>query len=326
MRTAARGDVWKVWLYAAVSVALGAGIAPLLYGAGKALAEVEAGKVLNGPLRWLAAYCRAADFPGFFKVGLLLAAALLFVPWLEWIHAVHGPARTDDTPSGRFRIGRWWGPLQCAAGLLMVTGLLLAPGMVWAQNADFMPQHHAGGRLMLHMLGWAFIAAVVMEVFFRGIVLGVFRRVMRPATALAMSAVFFALVFSVFQTAGLRVADPEAAGAGFELLERLAKRFEDGNYLCGDILPLLVLGGVLAHARLRTGALWLPIGLQCGWLFSLLMLDRLCVAHIRPDAGHPQLTIIARGLEWLPLAAILITGLLAHYLTSNPDSTDAGPS
>lgn len=326
MRTAACGDVWKVWLYAAFSVALGAGIAPLLYGAGKALAEVESAKVLNGPLRLLAAYCRGTDFSGFFKAGVLLVAGLLFFPWLEWIHAGHGQAWTDDPSHARGRISRWWGPWQCAAGFLLVTGLVLAPGMVWALNADFMPRHHAGGHIMLHVLGRALIVAVVMEVYFRKIVLGVFRRVIRPAAALAMSAVFFALVLSVFQTAGLIVLDPEATGAGFELLAGLVHRFADRDYLSKGFLPLLLLGCVQAHVRLRTGALWLPIGLLWGWLFSLLMLARLCPACIPPDAGHPLLTIIAGGREWLPLASVLITGVLTHLLTSNPDATDAGPS
>ena len=41
MRNDSRGDVIKVWLYAAASVALGAWMSPLLYNAGKALAEVS---------------------------------------------------------------------------------------------------------------------------------------------------------------------------------------------------------------------------------------------------------------------------------------------
>ena len=57
MRNEAHGDVLKVWLYAAASVWLGAWISPLLYNAGKALAEVSQGKTTNGPLEWLAAVC-----------------------------------------------------------------------------------------------------------------------------------------------------------------------------------------------------------------------------------------------------------------------------
>ncbi len=102
MRNEARGDVWKVWLYAAATVALGAWISPWLYNAGKALAEVSSNKTTNGPLEWLAGVCRTADFPRYYEAGLLLAAAVLFFPWLEWLHAMSGKAR------------RWrWEPVGC---------------------------------------------------------------------------------------------------------------------------------------------------------------------------------------------------------------------
>ncbi len=74
----ASGDVLKLWLYAAASVLLGAWFAPLLYNAGKALAEVSSVKATNGPLQWLAGICRAAEFPAFFEASLLVAAAILF--------------------------------------------------------------------------------------------------------------------------------------------------------------------------------------------------------------------------------------------------------
>src|SRR5512137_2881398 len=57
MRNESLGDVLKVWLYAAASVLLGAWISPVLYNAGKALAEVSVCKVTNGPLEWLAKLC-----------------------------------------------------------------------------------------------------------------------------------------------------------------------------------------------------------------------------------------------------------------------------
>ncbi len=70
---------------------------------------------------------------------------------------------------------------------------------------------------------------------------------------------------------GLDVADPEAAGTGFEMLRLLAGRFADWRCVCGHFLPLLALGGVLAYARWRTASLWLPVGLHTGWLFARAM-------------------------------------------------------
>jgi hypothetical protein len=51
MRNDAWGDVWKVWLYAAASVYAWRVDEPLLYNAGKALAEVSASKTINGSAR-----------------------------------------------------------------------------------------------------------------------------------------------------------------------------------------------------------------------------------------------------------------------------------
>ena len=85
VRGVAHGDVLKVWLYAAASVLLGAWFSPLLYNAGKALAEVSSSKQTNGFLEWLAGICRTAEFPRFFETSVLIAAAILFLPMIGWL-------------------------------------------------------------------------------------------------------------------------------------------------------------------------------------------------------------------------------------------------
>ncbi len=317
MRNEARGDVWKVWLYAVASVVLGAWMAPFLYNAGKALAEISADKSMNRPLKWLAGYCQTADFAGFFKAGLVLVAGLLLFPWLEWLHVRRHHAWLA-APHGRHRISTWWGPWQTAAGFLLTSGLVLAPGMIldlW--NRGFMQRMSVGGMGL--QLGGALLAAMLMEGFFRGLVLGVFLRAMRPAAALAMSAVLFALVLSVIAAAGLNAADPEVSGAGFGLLDGLAAHFADWNHGCAISLPLLALGGVLAYARWRTASLWLPVGLQCGWLFSIPL-------RSGPGDHPPFLTNNPLPLAGVDLTSILLSGVLLHYLTVNPNHADAGRS
>ena len=91
MRDEASSDVLKVWLHAAASVLLGAWISPLLYNMGKGLAEVSEGKQTNGPLEWLAGVCRTADFPAFFAASLLLAAAILLLPLIQWLRGGRQP-------------------------------------------------------------------------------------------------------------------------------------------------------------------------------------------------------------------------------------------
>jgi membrane protease YdiL (CAAX protease family) len=327
MQNESLSDVLKVWLYAAASVLLGAWVSPLLYNAGKALAEVSVSKATNSPLEWLAKQCRMADFPRFFEAGILLTAVILFFPWMEWIHARRGAAagggpwqvrlpdgarvstrgqRLEKNPRGKWHL---------CAGFLVAAGLLLSMGVAMVP-AGFLTMKNPSGALpglALRSLAVALVMATVMEVFFRGIVMGIFLRAMRPAAALGMSAVFFALVLSVMPPAGVNVADPEAARPGFEMLRLLGMRFAEPGSLLGGFIPLLALGGVLAYARWRTASLWLPVGLHAGWWFSKSLLAEL--------NAMPSQSWLLHGI--VPMAAILIAGVLARFLSSNPADPDA---
>ena len=339
MRNDVRGDVWKVWLYAAAFVCLGAWISPLLYNAGKALAEVSASKSINGPLDWLAGLCREAEFPQFYQVAVILAAVVLFFPWMEWIHARRGAAVAGGGP-WRLRLpdgarvsargqrleknprGLWHG----CAGFLLAAGLLLPMGIALVPAGLSTLQTPVGNLLPLaaKSLLVAIFMALLMEVFFRGIVMGIFLRAMRPAAALGMSAAFFALVLSAFPQPGVNVMDPEAGRPGFELLGLLARQLGDGRVFMENFIPLVALGAVLAYARWRTASLWLPTGLHAGWWFAKSVLTKLGLTTA--VAADPILSgnLLQRGL--LPVAGILLAGALAHVLTATPIEEDAAQS
>lgn len=327
MMKEARGDVWKVWFYAAASVALGAWSSPLFYNAGKALAEVSAGKTTNNLLKKLAGICREADFQDFYRAAILLVAAALFFPWMEWLHARRGdpppaggpwkvrlPDGARNSPQGQplrsYPRGLW----HVCAGFLLMAGLLLPMGVALVPSGFVTLRSPAEGMAVLAVktLAGVMVWAALMEVFFRGIAMGVFLRAMRPATAIGMSAAFFALALSAIPAPGVTVADPDSWGAGLELLKRVTASFADWRYVIGDFAPLLALGSVLAYARWRTKSLWLPIGLHAGWLFSKNMLAALS------DSTFSLLTVgglFQQGL--IPLAAVVFAGVLAHYLTAN---------
>lgn len=336
MRNPAGGDVWKVWLYAAASVTLGARLSNLLYNAGQALAEISSNKILNGPLTVLAGVCRTAKFPQYYEAALWLAAAALFFPWLEWLHLRRGEA----APAGS---GSWWlrqlgggremtrgQPLrknprwvrQAGAGFLLAAGLLLALGMIHSPAGCGMAGGVSRGMAVtaLKILAGSLAMAVVLEAFFRGIALGVFLQAMRPAAAVGMSAVFFALVLSTVPPPGLDVADPEAAGTGFEMLRLLAWRFADWRSVCGTVAPLLALGFVLSYARWRTASLWLPCGLHAGWFFARALPCPVTAAAANPGGHVPDLSGSAPVQGILSLVALLIAGVLTHFLTARkPD-------
>jgi membrane protease YdiL (CAAX protease family) len=338
MRNDAWGDVWKVWLYAAACLCLGAWISPLLYNAGKALAEVSATRTINDPLDWLAGVCREAGFPWFYQAAVILAAVVLFFPWMEWIHARRGVAVAGGGP-WRLRLpdgarmalhgqrleknprGLW----HAFAGFLLAAGLLLPMGIALVPAGLSTLKMPVGNLLPLaaKSLTTAMFMALVMEVFFRGIVMGIFLRAMRPAAALGMSAGFFALVLSAFPAAGVNVMDPEAGRPGFELLKLLAQRLGDGSVLMESFVPLVALGAVLAYARWRTASLWLPAGLHAGWCFAQSLLTQLGLTAATVDPAATK-SFPLHGL--LPVAAVLLAGVLANLLITTPAGEDAASS
>ncbi|HEX7260491.1 MAG TPA: hypothetical protein VF258_01635, partial [Luteolibacter sp.] len=188
MRGNASGDVLKLGFYAAVSVWLGAWISPLFYNAGKALAEVSSTKMTNGPLLWLAGRCSAADFPDFFEKSLLLVAAILFWPFIQSLrggHLAEEGQRLQRNPRGLWQTTA--GFLGITVTFCLMAGILHQVGIFEWKN----PGSLGGSKLVLKMFAGALALAIFQEILFRGIALGIFLRVMRPAAALVLAAVFF---------------------------------------------------------------------------------------------------------------------------------------
>jgi membrane protease YdiL (CAAX protease family) len=333
MRSPAMNDALKVWLYAAASVMLGAWMTPLLYNMGKALAEVSSVKQINGPVEWFAGVCRAADFPRFFELSLILAAVILFLPFVEWLRAGGKPKIGIAHPlmEGAATLARGQrlrkndqAPRHVLRGFLVVTGLFVLLGGAMIAAGVFVWHLPDGGvgRSMVRICGMAVVLAAVQEVLFRGIALGIFLRAMRPAAALGVSALLFAMVHFLNPPAGLNVPDPDASGVGFELLGMVLAQFGDLRMVLGNFVPLLALGGVLAFARWRTASLWLPLGLNAGWIFVNAMMGAFTVTASRPDAVAWLISGAALRQGLVPLAGILICGFLIHYLTAaDPDES-----
>lgn len=329
MRDAALGDVLKLWLYAAASVVLGAWSSPLLYNAGKALAEVSAAKRTNGPLEWLAGRCRNADFPVFFEMAILISAIALFIPFIEWLRggrtAESGKVGTLRLPEGARDLTRGQrlrkNPRALAhvmIGFLGVTILfsLLAGVLILAGFFEWKNPAEPMLRLVLRVLAVSGVLAIVQEILFRGIAMGVFLRAMRPTVALGLSALLFALVHFLHPPAGMNVLDPDASGVGFELLRKTAARFFEPRAVFGTLMPLIALGAVLAYARWKTASLCLPIGLHAGWILVNSLLAAVTVTSHDQDSLRWVLAGSSLQQGLVPLAGILVAGLLAVRLTT----------
>jgi membrane protease YdiL (CAAX protease family) len=337
MRGEASSDVFKVWLYAAAAVGLGTWVSPVLYNLGKALAEVSSVKQTNGFFESIAGFCRRADFPDFFVLSLIGAAVILFVPFMDSLRGgktmeggkiwrIRLPQGARILTMGQrlvknpdfFRHGAIGFALVVAL-FMSLAGLLLATGVLQWKQAD--------GGILKTTLGWltfAFGLAVIQEVVFCGIAMGVFLRAMRPAAALGLSATLFALVNSLNPPPGLDVIDPDASGVGFELLGKILARFAEPHLLLGGFAPLLALGAVLAYARWRTASLWLPIGLHAGWIFTNGILAVVTV-NSQSDSILWVLSGIPLKQGLVPLVGIVLVGVTADYLTKPRDGASDVP-
>ena len=158
-------------------------------------------------------------------------------------------------------------------------------------------------------------------IVFRGVLLGIFLRAMRPATAIAALAFLFAVIHFLKPPAGVVIHDPGAAMAGFEPLGKIVTRFGDAGPMVAEFGTLLAAGLVLGYARWRTASLWLPAGLHTGWVFSLIFFKELTLASGLSEGGARYLVGMTLRDGMVPTAVVLATGILVHVLTI-PDAQE----
>lgn len=320
VRTGAYRDVLKVWLYAATVVLLGVWSSTFFYNAGKALGEVTADKRTNAGLKKLGEICRAADFPMFYLATMGLIALVLFLPFVETL-AMKRAGRGAAMGQPLKKNPRGW--LEGFTGCLLATGLfvLIGYGLLVTGSFVWKPVQVEPLELLAKLLPWMVMGILVQEGLFRGVILGIFLRALRPATAIAMAAVLFALVQMMVPPPGMNVADPDAAGVGFELFHQVIVRLESREVLLKEVLPLIAMGGVLGYARFRTASLWLPMGLHAGWMLA----NGLFLAFARPLEREDPLARLLSGASLgeglIPMAGIVLTGSLVYFLTESNRQT-----
>lgn len=311
-----------LWVMGALLMA--ALVSPCLFRAGKSLAAWGASHDLPGLLEWLAASCGRAKFGRFFNRALLMSAVAL-LPFLLWrirsLRSSHGVLAVARRPEGGWKVAL----AQVGAGCLLAAasvGLL----SVALQAADVYEMRtilpDAPGilrKVLLPALG----ASLVEEGLFRGLLLGLWLRFARPAAACAGSAAMFAFLHFLKPPAETVIPDPSHPAAGFELLGAMLLHYTDPKFFIADFATLFTVGLVLAWARVRTGRLWLPIGLHAGWIIAFK--SGSLIHQPNPMAAPlPDLWLgesLRSGL--LPLITLGLTAVACHYLMRRWDRPGA---
>jgi hypothetical protein len=230
---------------------------------------------------------------------LVFVGGALLAPWLYWftldLAAHHWPSfeKLASNPFHRFvsrsllgaaLLGLWpllrscrmlhWRDLGLKAGNRSLAGVafgfLLGFGSLACValpaislggrsfNAD-----HSSAQIMEHVFGAAvaaIIVSVLEEIVFRGALFGILRKALSWPAALVLSSAVYALAHF------LRKADPPIHVDWLSGLALLPKMFQP---VVPAVFTLFVAGAILALAYQRTGALFFPMGLHCGWIFWL---------------------------------------------------------
>ncbi len=322
-------DVIKVWVWALGSLLIALWLTPLAYNGGKALAELSAAKDFNSGIDKVAAWSGAAGLGDVFKIIWIVMALLLLLPLLEWLRL--GADREKSAPwrlrlphgvspgvllGQSLRTNRW-GLLQGLTGFFLTFGcfVLIGLGMIragafeWAENAG------AWREGLWLEIGRAFLGALVVEVFFRSVVLGIFLRAISVALAIALAALMFAgvhLILSGFDNARL------VNGEDLSPLGLVGLLLGPGDLLSRVLVfftPWFAFGCVLGWARWRTASLWLPGGLLMGWILA----DRLFAkaTHLLPSVGGKMGYLTAGSIQngVVPLLGVIAVGGLVYIIT-----------
>lgn len=295
-------------LWVAASVVLAAAISPGLFGMGKEFAARYAEQ--GGLLGSLAGSCERAAFSRYFNRSLMFSALILFWP-LWWRVRMLGrmlECKPSLKPPG---IGWKVGLVHGTVGFIVAAGILGLLGIALLASGEFIPVDEAVPvekflrKVLLPALG----ASVAEEWLFRALLIGLWLRISRPIMACVGTSLVFSFVHFLKPPPGVELSDPRAWNAGFELLGLIMQNYLNPQFIAAELLTLFLVGMALGWARLRTGSLWLPIGMHAGWIFAFKSFNIWYESAEENNLGN---LLVGESLRvgLLPLAMLALTWFL----------------
>lgn len=322
-RTFLRSGAFKILVFFAGTVLLGAILAPPLYHGGKLV--VEKGWIAEGPLASLHGSMDRAPFPRYFNRAILLGALLLVGPILRWMRADRDPRKKslleflDLAPNPHWRRHLLVGFLAAGATLLLLGSAYV--GLGWYAGRD---SGEALGMVLLSALGTGLAVGFLEEFVFRGALYAVLGRVLGPRALFYTIAVFFAVIHFFHAPRSLD-AEEVRWGTGFWMVGRIFQyffsQFADPYFLLSEFLVLFAIGIVLGWVREETRSLWLGIGLHAGWVFGVKVLSPLTTRAFERSEMMPWLGDTLRvGL--VSCIVVCLTGLGIRLWLRRAAATD----
>jgi CAAX protease family protein len=263
----------------------GALLAPILFWSVQALAA-------HGVFPFLGKY----DFETFFHRAVLIAAVLGLWPLLR-------VSNVRNLPDLGLAPNPHWIRDIGAGVLLSVIPLLFCGALLIALHVYSFRHVFLWSRLGTVLLA-AISVPFIEETFFRGIVLGILLRTRRKLLSIVAVSALFAAVH--FLKGSERTTAVVTWTSGFQSIGDALTGFGEPMMVLSAFATLFLIGCILAHARVLTRSLWLPIGLHAGWIFVSGMFGWL--ARRRMDAFPWLGNNLLIGI--IPLGLTAITWIL----------------
>lgn len=242
-------EIGKILVFLIGSVLLGALLAPPLFWAGQWIAD------MGGP-----EFLRETPFQRYFNRAVLVGFVALLWPTIKWLKVC------SVQEFGLRRDPCRWSHLVFGilAGLfvMVVLATILIQLEVYRFKSD--PPY----QKLLKVVTSAAGASVLEELLFRGAILGLVMRKSSKWIALFFSSALYSVVH--FLKSKDSLIPPESVNwlSGFVILPNSFWQFTEPFLVLSGFTTLFLLGWILGYARLRTQALWLPIGLHAGCILG----------------------------------------------------------
>jgi membrane protease YdiL (CAAX protease family) len=278
-------DAARLLGYFAATILFGAVAAPILFWGTQWLGA-------HGIIPALAAF----GFGAFFHRALMLGALFFLWPFLRWLQ-IKGLRDLGLAPNQhRSR--------DLAIGFLISALPVLCCGVFLVALGNYTMRAHVAWKAVATVALTAAVVPLVEEILFRGLFLGVLLRSNRPVTAALLSSGIFSIVH--FLKSPEQTSTSVGWTSGFISLAHSFDQFTEPMLVLAGFTTLFLIGVILAHARLRTQSLWLPIGLHAGWILTSGVFNK--IAH-REIVALPWLgKSLLIGL--VPLCICLVSWIL----------------
>ncbi len=325
MRGSGVGDVIKVWVWAVGSLALGLWLTPAAFNGGKAISELSQSKDFSGMMNKFAAWSGGAGLEDFFKICWPLSGLLLLFPLIEWMRVGNDRAREnaldvrvpEDAELAEVVEYVPRKPMYGSDRLAIVFGSVILVAVVLVNAASFInfPGATALSEGIWIDTGAALTIALLAEMFFRRVVLGIFLHAMRPWFAIGLAALMFGLI--PFILSGFENAS-RLDGETLSAIQLSAVLFGGGDFFTRFIfvfLPWCGFSFVLGWARWRTASAWLFTGMLTAWLLVDRLYSKATQAFENPGQVAPSFATKSNYDGIIPLLGVVVIGGMAYLIT-----------